>query len=85
MPEIQKLRPSRLFLDAIRQSDLSLFQKLQVRLAYRVPKIREDIDEYIDAVVGDSSTQADGTIIKIILEHLPEIMALIELLLKLIG
>lgn len=84
MPEVQKLRPSRLFLQAIRESDLSLFQKLRVRSLYLVPGIRANIDEYIDDVVGDS-TLADGAIIKIILEHLPEIMALIELIIKLLD
>lgn len=83
MSEVQKLRPSRLFLQALRESDLNLFQKLRLRTLYLVPSIRESIDEYIDGVVGTEAV-GDGTIIKIILEHLPEIMALIELIIKLL-
>lgn len=85
---VDRLESNGLFLEAVAQSSVPFRQKLMLRLAYRVPSIRADIDAYVQAAVdesGDPGVLANGDIIRIIIEHLPEIIAFIEMLLKLFG
>jgi len=70
------------FREAVNQSKLTQRQKLIARLSLVNPRIREALGEYITVL---SNAQADRSIIEIILEHLPEIIALIELILKLLD
>lgn len=80
-----RLRGDDLFLQAVSQSDLKPIQKLAVRIAYRKPETKSDVDQFIEdglAAKGDVNSMANGEIIKFIIEHLPEIL---ELLLKFFG
>lgn len=93
MAEVQALRPSRHFVEAVRQSDLPIRQKFALRVLYLSPKVRSSVDDYVDALVAEEAqasgqsvdTLADGTIIRIIIENLPQIIEFIELLIKLFG
>jgi len=93
LESVQAVRPSRLFVQAVQESNLGFFQKFKLRSLYLVPNVRESVNEYVDNVVTeqaltagqDVSTMANGDIIKIILDRLPEIMALIELIIRLLG
>ena len=96
MPETQveafsfrdRLRNNQLFVEAVRASDLSLKQKFQLRILYLIPDVRSNVDAHIEQLVaerGDVNAMANGDIIKIIIDKLPEIIAFIELLLKLFG
>lgn len=83
-----RLRGNNLFVEAVRQSDLLPRQKFWLAMLYRNPGVRADVDEYIEQLFagqGDVNAMANGDIIKIILDRLPEIIAFIELLLKLFG
>lgn len=77
------------FIDAVKQSDLRPLQKLNLRGLYLVPRLRSAIDDYITELASaaghDVSTMANGDLIKFIIEHLPEIIAFIELLIGLFG
>ena len=78
-----------LFLEAVAQSNLPFRQKLLARLAYRAPAVRADINEYVEdllvAQVGEVTTKANGDLIKIIIENLPQIIEMLLTLFKLFG
>lgn len=82
----QTIRTKRLFVEALKQSDLSILQRLKLRLVYNLPAVSSAVNEFIVETAtaeGDMSTMADGRIIEIILDKLPEIIKLIELLISL--
>lgn len=77
------------FLEALKQSDLKLRSRVFYRFAYLSPKVRSSVVEYISAMVEDTgsdvSTMAFEDLIKFILDNLPEIIAFIEMLIKLFA
>lgn len=82
----EALNRRRLFIDAVRSSDLRAGEKLRLRLAYSIPSAREAINDFVVEKLmekGDPATMADGTIIAIIIEYLPEILALIQIIIGL--
>jgi len=69
--------------ESIEKSSLTAKQRLTARLALMNPVMRAAIGDYIDDLLA---ARTDGkTLIELILEHLPEIIALIELILKLLD
>jgi len=75
-----RLRGSNLFVEAVRQSDLGPWQRLELRGAYFIPRVRDMVDDYIESKLaerGDVNAMSNGDIIKYIIEHLPEIAAFI--------
>lgn len=88
MPEIAALglRSSQ-FVEALQQSDLRLAERVKFRAAYLRPANRVQVDEYITALATDNgqeiSAMADGDIIKFIIEHLPEILEFIKIIIGL--
>lgn len=86
--EIQAIYQRGVFVEALQQSDLRFVQRVKVRTVYMMfPKIRDRVDDYIEALCKDQghdvATMANGDLIKIIIDNLPEIIAFIELLMKL--
>lgn len=83
-----RMRSGDLFREAVAQSSIPFRQKLMLRMAYRLPSVRDDIDAYIQSAVEESAEPgalANGDIIKIIIDNLPQIIALIEMLMKLFA
>ena len=79
-------RLSRALVQAVRQSDLSLRQKLLVRMALALPTFREAILEHLEEVVGPNAAAiGDGELIKIIIENLDVILEFILALLGALG
>jgi hypothetical protein len=69
------------FREAVTKSELTPTQKLTARLAIVNPRMREAIGEFIASVPNP----ATKTWFELFLEYLPEIIALIELILKLLD
>jgi hypothetical protein len=69
------------FREAVTKSDLTPRQKLLARLAVVNPRMRDAINDFIGSVPNPSSK----TWFELFLEYLPEIIALIELILKLLD
>lgn len=83
-----RLQGHDLFIEAVKQSDLRPRERLQLRLAYMLPGVRSSVDDFIEAKLseaGDVNTMANGDIIRLIIEHLPEIAEFIAMLFKLFG
>lgn len=69
--------------DSIQKSSLTPKQRLTARLALVNPIVRSAISDYLDELLA---ARTDGkTLIELILEYLPEIIALIELILRLLD
>lgn len=67
---------------AIAKSDLTAVQRLRLRLALVRPDVREAVDSYLDEIVTTDAI-GDGDLLKLILEHLPEIIEAIKLIISL--
>lgn len=80
------LSQRQLFVQAVRASDLDIGERFRLRIAYALPKAREAIDEYIvERLLAEPNPEAmaDGSIIEFIIEYLPEILALIKIIIGL--
>ena len=84
----ERLDHGDMFLQAVSQSDARPWDKFMMRMAYRIPGVRRDVNEFIASKAeseGLPSTMANGDLLKYIIEHLPEIAAFIATLFKLFG
>ena len=84
----ERLDHGDIFLQAVSASNERPWDKFMMRMAYRIPGVRSDVNEFIAAKVdadGLPSTMANGDLLKYIIEHLPEIAAFIATLFKLFG
>lgn len=76
-------RLNRLLVKAVRESNLSLREKLAVRLALALPGLRNAVLDHLEEVVGpEAQAIGDGELIKIIIDNLDVIL---EFILALIG
>lgn len=83
------LRKRKLWVAAIKQSDLPVSQKLWLRLLLLNDNYLEAVDDFLlekaSITEADVATMADGKIIEIIIENLPEIIEFIKLLIGLFS
>ena len=70
---------------SIRESELERREKLQLHIGLCFPGMRDAVLDHVEDELGSASTQADGEIIKIIIEHLPQILQFIQALMKLFS
>lgn len=64
---------------AIGMAEMDGGQRFRLRLALIRPDVRDAVEEYIDSL-ADTQAIGDGELIKLILDHLPEIIELIKLI-----
>ena len=79
------MKMRRLIVEAIKKSDLSPMEKLRARMLLAVvPGASDAIADFIagkaETTTEEVTEMADGRIIELILQYLPEIMELIQLL-----
>ena len=82
---MNRIKLGRLLRQTIRESDMARQDKFQIRMGLVIPGMRDAILDHVEDELGDATTQADGEIIKILLEYLPQILKFIESLVKLFG
>ena len=64
---------------AVAQAQLPAMKRLRLRVALTRPDVREAVEDYLEEVVSVEAI-GDGDLLKLILDHLPEIIKLIELI-----